>query len=86
MADILLEKNLRWVSHVHMKENRRWLGYVHRMEDSWLPKKLLYSQLKDGKRNKVRPRLRLKDVARRNMKRRSINLGSWKQTTDNKVA
>jgi len=40
MADILTEKNLRW------------LGHVCRMEHSRLPKQLLYSQLKDGKQNK----------------------------------
>jgi len=64
MADILIEKNLRW------------LGYVHRMEHSRLPRQLLYSQLKEGKRNIGQPRLRLKDVAKRNMNRRAINLSS----------
>ena len=74
MADILIEKNLRW------------LGHVHRMEHSRLPRQLLYSQLKEGKRNTGRPRLRLKDVAKRNMKWRAINLSSWQQTANNRAA
>jgi len=74
MADILIEKNLQW------------LGHVHRMEHSLLPRQLLYSQLKEGERNTGRPRLRLKDVAKRNIKWRAINLSSWQQTADNRVA
>jgi len=33
-----------------------------------------------------RPRLRFKDVAKRNKKWRSINLSSWQQAADNRVA
>ena len=74
MADILIERNLRWV------------GHVHRMENDRLPRQLLYSQLKEGKRNQGRPRLRFKDVAKRNMKWREINLNSWQTTAKNRVA
>ncbi|XP_046863308.1 uncharacterized protein LOC124457060 [Xenia sp. Carnegie-2017] len=74
MADMLIQKNLRWISH------------VHRMERSRLPRQLLYSQLVEGKRNQGRPRLRLKDVMKRNLKRRDINVTTWKQLADNRPA
>ena len=74
MADILIERNLRW------------LGHVHRMDDDRLPKQLLYSQLKEGKRNQGRPRLRFKDVAKRNMNWRDINTSSWQTLARNRVA
>ena len=74
MADILIERNLRW------------LGHVHRMDNDRLPKQLLYSQLKEGKRNQGRPRLRFKDVAKRNMNWRDINTSSWQTLARNRVA
>ena len=74
MADMLIQKNLRWI------------GHVHRMERSRLPRQLLYSQLVEGKRNQGRPRLRLKDVMKRNLKRRDINVTTWKQLADNRPA
>ena len=74
MADILIEKNLRW------------LGHVQRMETERLPRQLLYSQLRDGKRNQGRPRLRYKDVVKRNMKRRQIPVNSWQNIAGNRAA
>jgi len=74
MADILIEKGLRWI------------GHVHRMDSGRLPKQLLYSQLCEGKRNNGRPKLRFKDVAKRNMKWREIDLNSWQRTADNRAA
>ena len=44
-----------------------------------LPRQLLYSQLRDGKRNHGRPRLRFNDIVKRNLKRKNILLDSWRQ-------
>ena len=74
MADILIEKNLRW------------LGHVQRMEPERLPRQLLYSQLHDGKRNQGHPRLRYKDVVKRNMIWRQIHINSWQNIADNRAA
>lgn len=74
MADILIQNNLRW------------LGHVHRMRNDRLPRQLLYSQLCEGKRNIGRPRLRFKDVAKRNMKWRNINPNQWQQMASNRSA
>ena len=73
MADILIEKNLRW------------LGHVHRMDQDRLPRQLLYSQLCSGNRNQGRPRLRYKDVAKRNLKLREIPVNTWQSTADNRA-
>lgn len=74
MEDILIEKNLRW------------LGHVHRMDQDRLPRQLLFSQLCKGRRNQGRPRLRYKDVVKRNMKVRQIPTNNWKMTASNRVA
>ena len=74
MADIFIEKNLGW------------LGHVQRMENDRLSRQLLYSQLGKGKINQGRPRLRFKDVAKRNMRHRQINLKSWQTMAGNRAA
>ncbi len=72
MADILIERNLRWV------------GHVQRMEEDRLPRQLLYSQLCEGKRNQGRPKLRYKEVIKRNIKSKEIDLKNGRplQTTE----
>ena len=46
----------------------RWLGHVHRMDSSRLPRAVLYGELSTGSRPLGRPRLRFKDVCKRDMK------------------
>ena len=72
MADILIEKGLRW------------LGHFYRMGTERLPRQLLYSQLCEGSRNRGRPKLRFKDVMKRNMKQRNINNNTWQQTAEDR--
>ena len=67
MADILTQKNLGW------------FGHVERMAFARLPRQLLYSQLRDGKRNQGRPKLRFKDIVKRNLTRKGIFVDSWRQ-------
>ena len=50
----------------------RWLGNVLRMGAERIPKSLLYSELAVGKRNRGRPKLRFKDVFKRDLK--SLNI------------
>ena len=72
MADILIEKNLRL------------LGHVHRMDNNRLPKKLFYFQLCLAMRNQQRPRLRFKYVAKRNMNWRDIDLNRWQERANDR--
>ena len=72
MADILIERNLSW------------LGHVHRMEHDRLPPQLLYSPLYNGQRNHRRPGFKFKDEAK-NIKLRKIGVkskGRQLQTTE----
>ena len=65
-----------------IKKNVRLLGHVLRMDNNRLPKQLLYSQFCLGMRNQGRPRLRFKDVAKRNMKWRDIVLNRWQESAN----
>ncbi|KAK0133547.1 putative uncharacterized transposon-derived protein F52C9.6 [Merluccius polli] len=54
----------------------RWAGHIQRMDDARLPKLLLYGELANAPRKQGRPRLRFKDVIKRDLKYFSINLDS----------
>ena len=73
---ILSRAHLLWIDGVLIEKNLGWLGHVQRM----------YSQLCDEKRNQGRPRLRFKDVVKRNMRHRQINLKSWQTMAGSRAA
>ena len=81
-AEVLRRANLPSMEDILAEKNLRWLGHVHRMDHDRL--QLLYSQLCSGKRNQGRPRLRFKDVAKRNMEVRKIPVNSWQTTASNR--
>ena len=68
------------------KHRLRWLGHVKRMDDSRLPKLLLFGQLATGTRAVGRPRLRFIDACKRDMKQCGINLNTWEKTALNRNA
>lgn len=55
----------------------RWLGHVRRLDDSHIPKDLLYGELADGARSRGRPSLRYKDSCKRDLKGAGIDLETW---------
>ena len=50
-----------------MQTRLRWLGHVRRIEDSRIPKDLLYAELREGRREVGCPQLRFKDVVKRDV-------------------
>ena len=56
-----------------LQRRLRWLGLIRRMKDGRTPKDLLYAELSAGKRNLGRPRLRYRDVCKRDMKGLNID-------------
>ncbi|XP_047740100.1 uncharacterized protein LOC125179048 [Hyalella azteca] len=55
----------------------KWLGHVSRMGAGRIPKDLLYGELVEGRRKTGRPKLRLKDICMRDLKRCRIDPSSW---------
>ena len=55
----------------------RWLGHVHRMEGGRLPKDILYGEFYNVPRRTGRPKLRYKDVIKRDMAGFHISPQSW---------
>jgi hypothetical protein len=69
-----------------LKFNRlRWAGHVHRMTRGRLPHTLLHSVLKEGTRPIGRPRLRYKDVLKRDLRDFNINTTTWTSTCSDRV-
>ncbi|XP_050707118.1 uncharacterized protein LOC126992423 [Eriocheir sinensis] len=70
-----------------LKQRRmRWLGHVVRMDDGRIPKDLLYGELTEGTRPTGRPKLRYKDVCKRDLKALHINTDSWEDTASERSA
>ena len=68
-----------------LKERRlRWLGHVRRMEPGRIPKDLLYGELAEGARPAGRPRLRFRDVCKRDLKLCSIDVTSWETLAEDR--
>ena len=61
-----------------LKQRRmRWLGHIVRMESGRIPRDLLYGELALGSRPKGRPKLRYKDVCKRDLKALNIDSSTW---------
>ncbi|KAK2549862.1 hypothetical protein P5673_029566 [Acropora cervicornis] len=60
-----IEAGLPSMEEMLIQMNLRWLRHVERMDHQRLPRQLLYSQLRQGKCNLGRPRLRFKDTAKK---------------------
>ena len=70
-----------------LKQRRmRWIGHVTRMDDGRIPKDLLYGELKKGTRPRGRPKLRFKDICKRDMKALHTNIDTWETMTTNREA
>ena len=75
-AEVLSRASLPSMYTLLRQRRLRWLGHVRRMEDGRIPKDILYGELTAGKRNTGRPKLRFKDVCKRDMKLCSVDVTS----------
>ena len=64
----------------------RWAGHVRRMDDSRLPKRLLFGELKAGQRPVGRPKKRYKDSLKKSLKRCDNSSSAWEAIAEDHPA
>jgi transcription termination factor 2 len=85
-TEVLQRAEMESIHATLMRSQLRWAGHVHRMDDSRLPKRLLYGELTHGKRCLGRPRLRFKDTLKAALKSCEIPHASWEKIADDRSA
>ena len=76
-VEILSQCQIDGIESYLMKSQLRWAGHVDRMDNTRLPKILLYSQLEQPTRPMGRPLLRYKDKLRANISTLKFGERSW---------
>jgi len=56
----------------------RWIGHVIRMPENRLPRRVLYGELKEGRRSAGGQHKRFKDCLKATLKKNAIPLTNWK--------
>ena len=75
--DVLEKAELPSVKSILLKQQLRWAGHVARMEDSRMPKAVLFGELKAGKRDRGAPEERYKDQLKKQLSLAKISPSSW---------
>jgi hypothetical protein len=85
-TEVLELANMRSMHTILCERRLRWLGHVKRMDPGRIPKDLLYGELAEGSRLTGRPKLRFKDVCKRDLKRCDMDTHSQEYIADNRPA
>ncbi|PFX23927.1 putative uncharacterized transposon-derived protein F52C9.6 [Stylophora pistillata] len=75
--EVLARGNIPLMFTLVRERRLRWLGHVFGMEDGRIPKNLLYGELESGSRRIGRPKLRFKDVCKRDMVATGLPTDKW---------
>ena len=67
-AEVLRRTGSNTLFYILTQRRLRWLGHVRRMPCGRLPKDILYGELATGRRDLGRPKLRFKDVIKRDLR------------------
>ena len=76
-TEVLQKAGVSSLMAVLRSRRMRWLGHVNRMDDSRIPKQVLYGELSEGSRARGRPKLRFKDQCKTTLKELSIDENEW---------
>ena len=85
-ADLFSFCGISGIESFLIQSQLRWAGHVVRMDDSRIPKQLMYSQLDSGNRNVGRPWLRYKDKLKANLAAVQIDKGSFELNASDRHA
>jgi len=81
---VLERANITSIEAMIMKHRPRWSGHVVRMEDTRLPKKILFSELNTGDRPRGHPMLRFKDQLKKSLKEANIDPNAFEASASNR--
>ncbi|KAI8492323.1 hypothetical protein Bbelb_297760 [Branchiostoma belcheri] len=85
-TEILQRADLPSIHTLLRKAQVRWAGHLVRMPDTRLPKRLLYSELAEGKRSVGGQKKRFKDTLKSSFKSFKIDTSTWESTAHNRAA
>ena len=85
-TQVLDKAKVKSIESLVIRNQMRWVGHVRRMDDTRLPKRLFYGELKLGKRPQHRPKKRFKDVIKSNLKLMGLDPVSWETIADDRNA
>ena len=85
-TEVLQRAGMESVHAMLKRSQLRWAGHVLRMSDERLPKRLLYGELKVGKRSHGGQRKRYKDTLKASLKCCSINHDTWEEMAQDRTA
>ena len=80
-VDVLKDSSMLSIHSLLMKRRLRWIGHVRCMDDGRIPKDIMFGELKEGKRKRGRPKLRYKDVIKRDLGRIDVEHTKWEALT-----
>jgi len=85
-TDVLQRAESESIHAILLRSQLRWGGHVQRMDDSRLPKRLLYGELTAGQRSLGRPKKRYKDSLKESLKRCDIPYSTREASVEDRPA
>ena len=81
-TEVLQRAESESIHAILLHSQLRWADHVQRMDDSRLPKRLLYGELTAGQRSLGRPKKRYKDSLKESLKRCDIPYSTWEASAN----
>ena len=78
-VEVLRRAGLESIETTLAASQLRWAGHLVRMDDSRIPKMLLYGELASGRRKAGGQKLRYKDVLKRHLKAMDVTTEGWEE-------
>ena len=84
-TEVLKKANMQSVHTLLKLAQLRWTGHVTRMPDEWLPKKVLYGELQEGKCSQGGQKKCYKDTLKASLKDFNIPNESWERAAQDRT-